>query len=36
MPDTLDKLRGKTLTVIETNVSPKKYASKMRSFLVAA
>ncbi len=34
--DTLDKLRGKTLTVIETNVSPQQHEPKIRAFLVAS
>jgi len=34
--DTLDKLRGKTLTVIEVNVSRTQHEPKIRAFLVAA
>src|SRR5688572_919627 len=32
-PDTLDKLRGKTLTVIQANVSRKQHEPKLRAFL---
>jgi len=35
-PDTLEKLRGKTLTVIQANVSRDQHAPKIRAFLVAA
>ena len=35
-PAALDKLRGKTLIVIETNVSRKQHDPKIRKFLVAA
>jgi hypothetical protein len=35
-PETLDKLRDKTLTVIEINASRKKHETKIRKFVVAA
>ena len=35
-PETLNKLRGKTLTVIQADVSRRQYESKMRAFIVAA
>jgi len=34
-PDTVEKLRGRTLTVIQANVSREQQAPKIRAFLVA-